>query len=810
MNDGNLIHTDKELIFIQINVHSLLPKINEITYIAETYRADIIAIQETWLLHSETPYIKGYSQFGCSRNARSGGCGLFIKSDIEFNAIEATASDGAEQSRILLTKLNIEIISFYRKPNSNPYNISSLNNLNLNRSMIIGDFNAHHHDWSCGKPNKSGQAILDFCKHKNLKIFGSKSIPTLLSTKNTFSSPDFIICGSKLIHRIIKQFTAVDVGSDHIPLVCVLSCKNKINKTVKELKQRESTLNISIYKKELKEELSKQQTIWIEREFNVQSCLDSLCTAILKAVRKNCKQRIKGKNPSQFTDEVERLVTKRRKLRKTLGKKQTLKAALEFNIINKKTKAAIQSAKKQYIEMQCRSANNKTIFRIYKNLFSNNRPPISIKDNNNNNLTSPQSIADSLCEYYNSCIPTQFTDLNKYDDQISNLQNQQHYISSSEIAESIDKLNKNTSPGNDDICAFMIKTAAEVLLPFLKQFFNNIFTLNKYPKSWNDSTIIAIPKTINASSVSDYRPISLTCIFARIIDSIIRNKIQLWCNDNNIIPQYQAGFVTKRNSLEHLIRLQQDSHSALQNKNLTIAIFLDLAKAFDRVPRNLIIQKLLDLKIDKNICIYVKNFLQNRIAKVKQNSTYSQERQSLFGVPQGSPLSPILFNIFCSDALNNCSTNRAQYADDIALQTSSSSIDIAERKLNNDLIKINNQLSKNGQKINVSKCKVIVISNKHKIQKPRIYIAEDRIPVCESAKYLGITIENKLTQRHHLQIVKQKCEKLYQPFLKITKLANERLSIQLYKSVVRPIIEYGSEIWGRFDYTTTKARFYST
>lgn len=108
------------------------------------------------------------------------------------------------------------------------------------------------------------------------------------------------------------------------------------------------------------------------------------------------------------------------------------------------------------------------------------------------------------------------------------------------------------------------------------------------------------------------------------------------------------------------------------------------------MSRTLILEKLIHLRADKNIVIYIKNFLQNRYSTVRFGNATSEKLEFKSGVPQGSPLSPILFNIFCSDVLENCRCQKAQYADDIAIWAVAPSVQAGESLLNHDINCINN------------------------------------------------------------------------------------------------------------------------
>ena len=161
-----------------------------------------------------------------------------------------------------------------------------------------------------------------------------------------------------------------------------------------------------------------------------------------------------------------------------------------------------------------------------------------------------------------------------------------------------------------------------------------------------------IPKKIsNSSDPKNYRPNSLTSALAKLTEKMIVIKLKKFLNRENMIIKQQSGFIAFRQTKDIIFFITQKIIEQFNRKKKVSGIFFDIASAFDKVWHRGIIYKLIKLKTPSYIICWIKNFLENRIFKVKINNTFSQEYPINAGVPQGAALSPILFSIFINDTL---------------------------------------------------------------------------------------------------------------------------------------------------------------
>ena len=190
-------------------------------------------------------------------------------------------------------------------------------------------------------------------------------------------------------------------------------------------------------------------------------------------------------------------------------------------------------------------------------------------------------------------------------------------------------------------------------------------------------------KKDNPCNPKNYRPISLLSCVGKFMESIMAKKIYLWAENNNIINKIQSGFRKNHNTNDHIYRLLQCIKQGFNRHRTTTAVFLDVEKAFDRVWHDGLIHKLSLLGINKEILDWLKSFLHKRCCAVTIDDQLSESFTPIYGVPQGSPLSPILFILYVSDIPNSGSNSIhvTQFADDIAIWCTAGSANVTEKMI---------------------------------------------------------------------------------------------------------------------------------
>ncbi|CAK9827570.1 Probable RNA-directed DNA polymerase from transposon BS [Anthophora retusa] len=264
-----------------------------------------------------------------------------------------------------------------------------------------------------------------------------------------------------------------------------------------------------------------------------------------------------------------------------------------------------------------------------------------------------------------------------------------------------------------------------------------------------------------------------------------------------MIPAHQFGFRKKHSALEQIHRIVDAMEKSFEEKKVCTAAFIDVSQAFDRVWHPGLLFK---LKINLPHCFYkfFESYLSERYFRVKYNESYSSIQKILAGVPQGSVLGPILYQIYTVDLPQNEGVITGTFADDTAAMAIHEDPNTAAKLLQENLCEISKWAQKWKLKINASKSAHIVFTYRRVPEVPIIMNGET-IPTTNEVKYLGMHLDKRLTWKPHLTAKRKQIDlKLRNMYWLIgyrspLSLFNKLL---LYKATLIPIWTYGIQLWG--------------
>ena len=264
--------------------------------------------------------------------------------------------------------------------------------------------------------------------------------------------------------------------------------------------------------------------------------------------------------------------------------------------------------------------------------------------------------------------------------------------------------------GMDMIPAKLVKIASHILSKPLTDAINNSLSNSIFPDNAKIASISPIDKkTDNKNSISNFRPISLLGVFSKIYEKII--KIQLSPVLETLLSPFVSAYREHFGTQHVLMRLIEEWRKNLDNNYLVGGVLMDLSKAFDCIPHDLLIAKFQAYGFNRNIVKYFYSYLKNRKQCVKINNTYSTFQNIISGVPQGSILGPFLFNLFINDLfyfIEKASVHN--FADDNTLTSYAKSANILIENLQNESNLAIKWFSQNNMIVNPDKFKAIIIN----------------------------------------------------------------------------------------------------
>ena len=344
----------------------------------------------------------------------------------------------------------------------------------------------------------------------------------------------------------------------------------------------------------------------------------------------------------------------------------------------------------------------------------------------------------------------------------------------------------------EEIPPFFIKKISNSILPVLKDIFNLSLRQGILPKQWKMAYVNPIHKRGSKNNPKNYRPISLTSSFCRILESIIKNKLLSYLYANNLIGKNQHGFLPKRSTASQLLMTLNKWTESYENKEGVNVIYTDFAKAFDKVSHKKLIQVLYSFGISGHLLEWIHNFITNRNHKVYINSVFSEKLPVNSGVPQGSVLGPLLFLLYIEDIQNICTDkcDAVMFADDCKFfSTDKLALQATLKELEQFCAHRQISLCEN-------KCLHLPISRTSATTS--FTFGNSIIKKVNEVKDLGVVITSDLQWERQISSIKGKAMQRCHQILKTFNTNNIWTLIKAFTVYVRPILEYNSSIWNPY------------
>lgn len=375
----------------------------------------------------------------------------------------------------------------------------------------------------------------------------------------------------------------------------------------------------------------------------------------------------------------------------------------------------------------------------------------------------------------------------------------------------IKNMNANKSPGIDMIKIQDIKSIADNIVEPLTVLINMSISQGIFPECLKKAIVRPIHKNKSKKEFHNYRPIAILPSIEKILEKYVGDCLVKYLEENHLLSDRQFGFRKRRNTGQALEEFANVANDIMDNRRHGLGLFIDFSKAFDTIEHKQMIDAMHRLGVRGPYLSWFSSYLKDRKFIVKVGNSASEEKSPRYGVPQGSKIGPILFLIYLNeilDKLENC--HIFAFADDVLLLSDHKDIRIAEGNLQRDFTLFTDWAHNNGLIINLQKTCLMHICPKNMKCEREISISCHscdclhgfvqchckKIGLVEKTKYLGLTVDNRLTWKEHVTSLHRKLRSCTALMYRLQNRLPDAVKLSVYKALFESNLRYGVSIWG--------------
>ena len=775
---------------------------------------EVFCLSETWLNsnNADSTSYKGYNGHHVVRpgNGRGGGVSVFVDSSLCSTKLEEVSfCDYSIETcavKVSLNSSNLIVIAVYKPQLSNVQNFTSkLRNIlthstvRTEKIVILGDFNIN-------LLNDDTENVIFTTELQSLGFLPLITKPTRFPVGNSSGDPSLID------HIWTNSYSNYSSGillcdvTDHHPIFLHLDCTPRNNDLV-EIRFRvhdEGSMD---------KFFSDVQGINWDELFsdNINISMVKFDEIINKLYCQNFKLKIKYVSPKRLgkpwlSSAILKSVKEKSRLFKML-KLGNLDRTI-YNEYKNRLTTTIRYAKNSYYKkiFADNQKNSKKIWSVFRNLIGKNKSFRNIKEIKigNSSIVDDLDIAKTFNDHFSSvgarldaALPTSNSDHSQFMGPCLSQTFFLNPVTPEEISETILKLKRSKTDINTLPVSLLVSLRYSLCKP-ISQLVNLSFSSGTFPDPLKYANVIPIHKSGPFDDVRKYRPISILPIYSKIFEKCMATRLVSFLNKYNVISPNQFGFQKGKNTTQAILNFLTKIYESFNEKMHTVGVFLDFRNAFDTVNHGILVDKLEHYGIRGIAKSWFISYLSNRKQRVRVNSAFSPFNSVNMGVPQGSVLGPILFNLYINDLPKvSKKLNTTLFADDSTLTFSHQNYLSLISILNQELENIYKWTISNRLSINLDKTVAMIFTNRNfDPSLSPIRINNSLISQVFEHKFLGIVIDPKLKFNKHIMTISSKISKSIGIFYKTRSQLSEQLLTMLYYSLIYPYLLYANAVWG--------------
>lgn len=369
-------------------------------------------------------------------------------------------------------------------------------------------------------------------------------------------------------------------------------------------------------------------------------------------------------------------------------------------------------------------------------------------------------------------------------------------FSPSDFVEAIDRLRQDAAPGPDGVSAVLLKNCKKSLATPLYLLWRCSLDSGSIPGLMKSALVVPIHKGDSRAVPQNYRPISLTSHLTKVFERVLRDKLVRYLESNHLMNDHQHGFRPGKSCLTQLLEHYDAILDDLERGANVDVIYLDFAKAFDKVDHGVLCHKILSMNIGGRVGGWLHSFLVSRTQKVAVNFFHSSCSRVISGVPQGTVLGPILFLIYIADINQNISSRVSSFADDTRISRSILSVEDTAL-LQADLQAVYMWQEVNNMLFNEKKFELLRYGKNSTIKLNSHYTSPTGSTIVprDHLRDLGIIMNNRATFGDQVDHLTSKAKNMSGWVLRTFMSRDRTVMLTLWRSMIQPIIDYCSQLW---------------